>query len=182
MDGQGYAEGSGNVELEDSTDGNSDIVQEFSASGMFGWIHFLMWRIRRNYSTSMMLQGINQFQGGADRANGQGRRGYGVGTQASRTLSCRGERILQTPKMCGCLQRHFRHYFLSVEEAHDKPRRKRHGGRFATHRVFTFFVFNMLVRFRNHRISMMSVTKKDFPEVERVVQSLSVQRLEKARD
>jgi hypothetical protein len=39
---------------------------------------------------------------------------------------------------------------------------QRHGGRFATHRVFTFLVFNMLVRFRNHRVSMMSVTKKDF--------------------
>lgn len=27
---------------------------------------------------------------------------------------------------------------------------QRHGGRFATHKVFSFLVFNMLVRFRNH--------------------------------
>jgi hypothetical protein len=59
---------------------------------------------------------------------------------------------------------------------------QRHGGRFAMHRVFTFLVFNMLVRFRNHRVSMMSVTRKDFPEVERVVQTLSVERLEKAKE
>jgi hypothetical protein len=58
---------------------------------------------------------------------------------------------------------------------------QRHGGRFATHRVFTFLVFNKLVRFRNHRVSMMSVSRKEFPEVERIVQSLSVQRLENAR-
>ncbi|PVH90075.1 hypothetical protein DM02DRAFT_548459, partial [Periconia macrospinosa] len=59
---------------------------------------------------------------------------------------------------------------------------KRHGGRFATHKVFTFLVFNMLVRYRNHQVSMMSVTRKEFPEVERVVQSLSAERLERARD
>jgi hypothetical protein len=59
---------------------------------------------------------------------------------------------------------------------------QRHGGRFATHKVFAFLVFNMLVRYRNHRVSMISVTRKDFPEVERVVQSLSAERLEKARE
>jgi hypothetical protein len=59
---------------------------------------------------------------------------------------------------------------------------QRHGGRFATHKVFAFLVFNMLVRYRNHQVSMMSVTRKDFPEVERVVQTLSAQRLEKARE
>jgi hypothetical protein len=57
---------------------------------------------------------------------------------------------------------------------------QRHGGRFAMHKVFAFLVFNMLVRFRNHRVSMMSVTRKDFPEVERVVRTLSSERLEKA--
>ncbi|KAF2177813.1 hypothetical protein K469DRAFT_351650 [Zopfia rhizophila CBS 207.26] len=59
---------------------------------------------------------------------------------------------------------------------------QRHGGRFATHRVFTFLLFNKLVRFRNHHVSMMSVSRKEFPEVERIVQSLSAQRLERARD
>jgi hypothetical protein len=57
----------------------------------------------------------------------------------------------------------------------------RHGGRFATHKFFSFLVFNMLVRFRNHKVSMMSVSRKEFPEVEHVVQSLSTQRLERAK-
>jgi helitron helicase-like protein/uncharacterized protein DUF6570 len=57
----------------------------------------------------------------------------------------------------------------------------RHGGRFATHRVFAFLVFNMLVRLRNHRVNMMSVKRKTYPEVEQIVQSLTVERLEKAR-
>jgi hypothetical protein len=59
---------------------------------------------------------------------------------------------------------------------------QRHGGRFATHKVFAFLVFNMLVRYRNHQVSVMSVTRKAFPEVERVVQTLSAQRLERARE
>ncbi len=59
---------------------------------------------------------------------------------------------------------------------------QRHGGRFATHKVFAFLVFNMLVRFRNHRVSMMSVTRKDFPDVDRVVRTMSTQRLERARE
>jgi hypothetical protein len=50
---------------------------------------------------------------------------------------------------------------------------QRHGGRFATHRMFAFLLFNKLVRFRNHHVSMMSVSRKEFPEVERIVQSLS---------
>jgi hypothetical protein len=58
---------------------------------------------------------------------------------------------------------------------------QRHGGRFATHKIFTFLVFNMLVRYRNHRVSMMSVTRKDFPDVEQVVRLMSAQRLERAR-
>lgn len=56
----------------------------------------------------------------------------------------------------------------------------RHGGRFATHPVFAFLVFNMGVRSKNRRVSMASVRKKDFPEVERIVRSLTVPRLEKA--
>jgi len=50
---------------------------------------------------------------------------------------------------------------------------QRHSGRFATHRVFAFLVFNILVRFRNHRVSIISVTRKEFPKIERIVQSLS---------
>ncbi|PVH91575.1 hypothetical protein DM02DRAFT_576886, partial [Periconia macrospinosa] len=58
---------------------------------------------------------------------------------------------------------------------------QRHGGRFATHHVFAFLVFNMGVRSRNRGVSMASVKRKDFPEVERIVRSLSAERLERAR-
>ncbi|EGY20851.1 uncharacterized protein VDAG_02375 [Verticillium dahliae VdLs.17] len=58
---------------------------------------------------------------------------------------------------------------------------QRHGGRFATHHVFSFLVFNMGVRSRNRRVSLLSVTRKNFPEVERIVRSLSVERLEAAK-
>lgn len=59
---------------------------------------------------------------------------------------------------------------------------QRHGGRFAIHHIFAFLVFNMLVRSRNRRVSMLSVTRKNFPEVERVVRSLSAERLERAKE
>ncbi|XP_044717360.1 PIF1-like helicase domain-containing protein [Hirsutella rhossiliensis] len=58
---------------------------------------------------------------------------------------------------------------------------RRHGGRFATHAIFSFLVFNMDVRSRNRRVSMLSVTRKNFPEVERIVQSLTADRLAAAR-
>ncbi|KAJ4176325.1 hypothetical protein NW759_017543, partial [Fusarium solani] len=54
---------------------------------------------------------------------------------------------------------------------------RRHGGRFATHHVFAFLVFNLGVRSRNRRVSMLSVSRKDFPSVERIVHSLSRERL-----
>lgn len=59
---------------------------------------------------------------------------------------------------------------------------QRHGGRFATHHIFAFLVFNILVRSKNRRVSMLSVTRKNFSEVERVVRSLSAERLEKAKE
>jgi len=58
---------------------------------------------------------------------------------------------------------------------------QRHGGGFATHHVFAFLVFNMGVRSRNRGVSMVSVKRKNFPEVERIVRSLSAERLERAR-
>jgi hypothetical protein len=58
----------------------------------------------------------------------------------------------------------------------------RHGGRFANHKFFSFLVFNKLVRFRNHRVSLMSVARKDFAGVERDVASLSAERLDKAKE
>ncbi|KAL8284658.1 hypothetical protein RB597_008496 [Gaeumannomyces tritici] len=58
---------------------------------------------------------------------------------------------------------------------------QRHGGRFAAHPVFAFLVFNMGVRSRNRRVSMASVRKSDFPDVESTIQMLTAARLEKAR-
>jgi len=58
---------------------------------------------------------------------------------------------------------------------------QRHGGRFATHHVFAFLVFNMGVRSRNRRVSMLSVTRKKFADVERMVRSLSLKRLKMAK-
>ncbi|KAL6411732.1 hypothetical protein AUP68_04106 [Ilyonectria robusta] len=58
---------------------------------------------------------------------------------------------------------------------------RRHGGRFATHHIFAFLVFNMSVRSRNRRVSMLSVTRKDFRKIERIVRSLSADRLAAAR-
>ncbi|KAM6514297.1 hypothetical protein FALCPG4_015448 [Fusarium falciforme] len=44
---------------------------------------------------------------------------------------------------------------------------QRHGGRFAAHHpVLAFLVFNMGVRSRNRRVSMASVRKSDFPDVD----------------
>ncbi|KAI8649820.1 Helitron-like-N domain-containing protein [Fusarium keratoplasticum] len=58
---------------------------------------------------------------------------------------------------------------------------RRHGGRFATHHIFAFLVFNMGVRSRNRRVSMLSVTRKNFRKVERIVRSLTADRLGAAR-
>ncbi|KAG6978077.1 hypothetical protein FocnCong_v021441 [Fusarium oxysporum f. sp. conglutinans] len=58
---------------------------------------------------------------------------------------------------------------------------QRHGGRFATHPVFPFPVFNIGVRSRNRRVSMASMRRSDFPDVERTIQDLTASRLEKAR-
>src|SRR2546429_9848691 len=59
---------------------------------------------------------------------------------------------------------------------------QRHGGHFATHHIFAFLVFNMLVKSKNRRVSMLSVRRKNFPEVERIVQSLSAERLKRAKE
>ncbi|KAK5655372.1 hypothetical protein OQA88_5939 [Cercophora sp. LCS_1] len=58
---------------------------------------------------------------------------------------------------------------------------QRYSGRFAIHHAFAFLVFNMGVRSRNRRISMLSVTRKHFPNIERIVQLLSLERLEAAK-
>jgi hypothetical protein len=58
---------------------------------------------------------------------------------------------------------------------------QRHGGRFATHHVFSFLVFNMKVRSRNRQVSMLSMTRKNFPEMECIVQSLSTERVQAAK-
>lgn len=58
---------------------------------------------------------------------------------------------------------------------------RRHGGRFALHNIFAFLVFNMGVRSRNRRVSMLSVTRKNFRKVERTVRSMTTERLVAAR-
>ncbi|XP_044717892.1 PIF1-like helicase domain-containing protein [Hirsutella rhossiliensis] len=58
---------------------------------------------------------------------------------------------------------------------------RRHGGRFATHPIFAFLVFNMSVRSRNRQASMLGMTRKNFPKVESLLKSLTAQRLEAAR-
>ncbi|KJZ75815.1 hypothetical protein HIM_04639 [Hirsutella minnesotensis 3608] len=54
---------------------------------------------------------------------------------------------------------------------------RRHGGRFATHYIFAFLVFNMDVRSRNRRVSMLSVGRKNFRNIERIVRSITTERL-----
>ncbi|KAJ6437585.1 membrane protein [Purpureocillium lavendulum] len=58
---------------------------------------------------------------------------------------------------------------------------RRHGGRFGLHHIFAFLVFNMGVRSRNRRVSMLSVTRKNFRKVERIVRSMTTERLAAAR-
>lgn len=58
---------------------------------------------------------------------------------------------------------------------------RRHGGRFAAHHIFAFLVFNIGVRSRNRRVSMLSVSRREFPRVEQIVHSLTRERLEKAK-
>ncbi|KAM4056436.1 PIF1-like helicase [Hirsutella rhossiliensis] len=58
---------------------------------------------------------------------------------------------------------------------------RRHGGRFALHHIFAFLVFNMGVRSRNRRVSMLSVTRRNFRMVERIVRSMTAERLAAAR-
>ena len=59
---------------------------------------------------------------------------------------------------------------------------QRHGGRFATHPVFPFLVFNMLVRSSNRRISTVRMSRSTFGKVERLYEGLTRERLEKAKE
>ncbi|EWY79575.1 hypothetical protein FOYG_17269 [Fusarium oxysporum NRRL 32931] len=59
---------------------------------------------------------------------------------------------------------------------------QRHGGRFATHPVFCFLVFNILLRSSNRRISMVRMTKNSFNRAEQVYQSLTADQLRRAEE
>ncbi|EXK76606.1 hypothetical protein FOQG_18659 [Fusarium oxysporum f. sp. raphani 54005] len=59
---------------------------------------------------------------------------------------------------------------------------QRHGGRFATHPIFCFLVFNLLLRSSNRRISMVRMTRGSFQELERVYGSLTTDRLKAAEN
>ncbi|KJZ68253.1 hypothetical protein HIM_12357 [Hirsutella minnesotensis 3608] len=57
---------------------------------------------------------------------------------------------------------------------------QRHGGRFATHPVFCFLVFNILLRSSNRRISMVRVAKDSFHRLEQAYANLTEDRLKRA--
>ena len=57
---------------------------------------------------------------------------------------------------------------------------QRHGGRFATHPVFCFLVFNTLLRSSNRRISMARVAKDSFHRLEQAYANLTEDRLKRA--
>lgn len=59
---------------------------------------------------------------------------------------------------------------------------QRHGGRFATHPVFCFLVFNTLLRSSNRRISMVRVTRDSFHRLEQAYSRLTEDRLKRAQD
>ncbi|KAF2183606.1 hypothetical protein K469DRAFT_727905 [Zopfia rhizophila CBS 207.26] len=75
-----------------------------------------------------------------------------------------------------------KHKFAGTGSEQARVVLQRHNSQFTTHKVFTFLMFNMLVRYRNHQVSIMSVMRKEFPEIECIMQLLSAQRLEKAKD
>jgi len=58
---------------------------------------------------------------------------------------------------------------------------RRYGDRFTIYHVFAFLIFNIGVRSRNRYISILSVARKNFIEVERIIRSLSEKRLKRAR-
>ena len=45
-----------------------------------------------------------------------------------------------------------------------------------------FLVFNIIVKLRNCRISILNVKKKNFLKVERIIQLLSTKRLKRAKE
>ncbi|KAF6804443.1 hypothetical protein CPLU01_16056, partial [Colletotrichum plurivorum] len=57
---------------------------------------------------------------------------------------------------------------------------QRHGARFSAHPVFSFLVFNMGVRSRNNRVSMIRVQQPDFAHSQRLLSALEPGRLEAA--
>lgn len=59
---------------------------------------------------------------------------------------------------------------------------QRHGGRFATHPVFCFLVFNILLRSTNRRISMVRMARGSFDRLEQVYRRLTPDRLKIAEE
>lgn len=57
---------------------------------------------------------------------------------------------------------------------------RRHGGRFANHHVFSFLVFNLGLRSRNRQISILSINRKSFSQLEDLVGNLTAAGLETA--
>jgi hypothetical protein len=222
MEGEEIGQGSVNVEVESSIDGNSDIVHEISASGMFSLdtlpdvedtekLQYLYGAL--GHPLALAMNGQGERTGSARVRNGNQSEPYIVVSKGDNFADSKdvwffakafptlfpfgggGPRQAEE-KMMGMTEADAIDISLVGEtmarnavssrnlslETWARLVLQRHGGRFATHRVFTFLVFNMLVRYRNHQVSMMSVTRKEFPEVERLVRSLSARRLDAARD
>jgi Helitron helicase-like domain at N-terminus len=59
---------------------------------------------------------------------------------------------------------------------------QRHGGRFAKHPVFLFFVFNKLVRASNRRVSMARMKKATFRKLETLYDGLNIEKLRNASE
>ncbi|KAM5344579.1 hypothetical protein ACJ41O_013114 [Fusarium nematophilum] len=59
---------------------------------------------------------------------------------------------------------------------------QRHGGRFATHPVFCFLVFNILLRSTNRRISMVRMARGSFERLDQVYGGLTADRLKRAQE
>ncbi|KAF2183359.1 hypothetical protein K469DRAFT_583657, partial [Zopfia rhizophila CBS 207.26] len=52
---------------------------------------------------------------------------------------------------------------------------------FRTHHIFAFLIFNIGVRLRNCRVSILSIKRKNFLRVKHIIHLLSLKRLEITR-
>ncbi|RSL80314.1 hypothetical protein CEP52_017409 [Fusarium oligoseptatum] len=97
------------------------------------------------------------------------------GKGGPKALNSPGGNVNGTPGPARSSANHSLHYWA-------KYVLRRHGGRFATHPVFCFLVFNILLRSTNRRISMVRMARGSFDRLERVYGHLTADRLKRAQD